>query len=115
MPKSIEDIDRQIAALKEQKKRMERWKTEKNIKQQFNQILWENRKTDKEIQSIYEFYKNGRYSYGHKKLYCKIVSSYLKDNFAGTAKKPKRKLCIFLSWQKICTRTNAWSYRRLLN
>lgn len=89
----------------------------KNIKQQFNQILRENRKTDKEIQSIYEFYKNGRYSYGHKKLYCKIVSSYLKDNFAGTAKKlmAKRKLCIFLSWQKICTRTNAWSYRRLLN
>lgn len=39
------------------------------------------------IQSIYEFYKNGRYSYGHKKLYCKIVSSYLKDNFAGTVKK----------------------------
>ena len=70
---------------------MERWKTEKNIKQQFNQILRENRKTDKEIQSIYEFYKNGRYSYGHKKLYCKIVSSYLKDNFAGTAKKPMAK------------------------
>ena len=73
--------------LKEQKKRIDHWKTEKNIKQQFNQILRENRKTDKEIQSIYEFYKNGRYSYGHKKLYCKIVSSYLKDNFTGTAKK----------------------------
>lgn len=73
--------------LKEQKKRIDHWKTEKNIKQQFNQILRENRKTDKEIQSIYEFYKNGRYSYGHKKLYCKIVSSYLKDNFAGTVKK----------------------------
>lgn len=73
--------------LKEQKKRIDHWKTEKNIKQQFNQILRENRKTDKEIQSIYEFYKNGQYSYGHKKLYCKIVSSYLKDNFAGTAKK----------------------------
>ena len=77
--------------LKEQKKRIDHWKTEKNIKQQFNQILRENRKTDKEIQSIYEFYKNGRYSYGHKKLYCKIVSSYLKDNFAGTAKKPMAK------------------------
>ena len=77
--------------LKEQKKRMERWKTEKNIKQQFNQMLRENRKTDKEIQSIYEFYKNGRYSYGYKKLYCKIVSSYLKDDFAGTAKKPMAK------------------------
>ena len=38
-----------------------------------------------------EIYKNGRYSYGHKKLYCKIVSSYLKDNFAGTAKKPMAK------------------------
>lgn len=77
--------------LKEQKKRIDHWKTEKNIKQQFNQILRENRKTDKEIQSIYEFYKNGRYSYGHKKLYCKIVSSYLKDNFTGTAKKPMAK------------------------
>ena len=77
--------------LKEQKKRMERWKTEKNIKQQFNQMLRENRKTDKELQSIYEFYKNGRYSYGYKKLYCKIVSSYLKDDFAGTAKKPMAK------------------------
>lgn len=77
--------------LKEQKKRIDHWKTEKNIKQQFNQILRENRKTDKEIQSIYEFYKNGQYSYGHKKLYCKIVSSYLKDNFAGTAKKPMAK------------------------
>ena len=37
--------------LKEQKKRIDHWKTEKNIKQQFNQILRENRKTDKEIQS----------------------------------------------------------------
>ena len=76
-----------------------RWKTEKNIKQQFNQMLRENRKTDKELQSIYEFYKNGRYSYGYKKLYCKIVSSYLKDDSQEQRKSlwQKRKLCIFLN------------------
>lgn len=77
---------------------MERWKTEKNIKQQFNQMLRENRKTDKEIQSIYEFYRNGRYSYDHKKLYCKIVSSYLRDDFARTEKRTmvKKEIMYFL-------------------
>ena len=62
-------------------------KLKKQSNKQFNQMLRENRKTDKELQSIYEFYKNGRYSYGYKKLYCKIVSSYLKDNFTGTDEK----------------------------
>lgn len=59
-------------------------------------MLRENRKTDKELQSIYEFYKNGRYSYGYKKLYCKIVSSYLKDDFAGTAKSLWQKEALYL-------------------
>ena len=53
---------------KEQKKD-DHWKTEKTSKQQFNQILRKTEKTDKEIQSIYEVYKNGRYSYTIKSLY----------------------------------------------
>ena len=33
------------------------------------------------------FTRTGSIHMAIKKLYCKIVSSYLKDNFAGTAKK----------------------------
>lgn len=37
------------------------------------------------------FTRTGGIHIGYKKLYCKIVSSYLKDDFAGTAKKPMAK------------------------
>ena len=72
--------------LKEQKKRIDHWKTEKTSN---SSLIRYYGKTEKRIRRFSLFMSLQEWSLFicHKKLYCKIVSSYLKDNFAGTVKK----------------------------
>lgn len=73
----LQNYEKQKNWKSEQKKRMERWKKEKELKKSFNHIVRKNTDTDQIFKALYSYYAYGRFD--GISMRAKMVLGYMRD------------------------------------
>lgn len=73
----LQNYEKQKNWKSEQKKRMERWKKEKELKKSFNYIVRKNTDTDQIFKALYSYYAYGRFD--GISMRAKMVLGYMRD------------------------------------